>query len=296
MKKIIITAIISAVLTSCRTADNAFDASGVFEFEEITVSAEQQGRILNFDIQEGDRIEAGKTLGVIDTVQLYYQKLQLLKNAKSLDLQRPDVLKQAAALKSQIAQAEKDCARFKNLVDAGAANTKDLDDAKSRLANLNAQLEALNSTLAKSNESLRMQASGIEVQVLMIDDKLAKCRIYAPQDGEILAKYSKAGEYVAPGKPLFKIADTENVYLRAYMTNAQVSNLKTGGIVKVYADKGDDDYREYQGVITWISPTAEFTPKTVQTKDERQNLVYAVKILVHNDGFIKRGMYGEVSF
>ena len=296
MKKIIITAIISAVLTSCHTADNAFDASGVFEFEEITVSAEQQGRILNFDIQEGDRIEAGKTLGVIDTVQLYYQKLQLLKNAKSLDLQRPDVLKQAAALKSQIAQAEKDCARFKNLVDAGAANTKDLDDAKSRLANLNAQLEALNSTLAKSNESLRMQASGIEVQVLMIDDKLAKCRIYAPQDGEILAKYSKAGEYVAPGKPLFKIADTENVYLRAYMTNAQVSNLKTGGIVKVYADKGDDDYREYQGVITWISPTAEFTPKTVQTKDERQNLVYAVKILVHNDGFIKRGMYGEVSF
>ncbi len=297
MKKIALTAIVFAtILASCSRNNNKFDATGTFEATEIIVSAENTGKILSLTIEEGDNVQSGQQIGLIDTVQLYLQKMQLMKNAQSIDINRPDILKQIASLNNQIAQAKKDKQRFENLVSANAANKKDLDDITSKIKILTSQKEAMNSTLEKSNRSLQAQASGVETQVLMIDDKLSKSRISSPINGVVLTKYSNEGEFVTTGKPIFKVADINNIYLRAYVTTEQLTNIKIGQKVKVFAYKGAKDYKEYAGVITWIASQAEFTPKTIQTKDERENLVYAIKISVKNDGFIKRGMYGEVSF
>ena len=286
--------VVAMMASSCGAEQKGFDASGVFEAEETIVSAEASGRILSLNIEEGDEIPAGKTLGVIDTMQLHLQKLQLLKNAESIDFQRPDILKQLSSIETRIAQAETDRLRFEKLVAQDAANRKDLDDITTRINDLKAQKAALNSSLEKTGQSLSRQSEGVRIQVLQIDDKLSKCIISAPCGGTILAKYMREGEYAAPGKPIFKTADLSRMYLRAYFAYNQLANLKIGSTVKVFADDADGGYIEYQGVVTWISAQAEFTPKTVQTKDERQNLVYAVKILVNNDGKIKRGMYGQL--
>lgn len=295
-KTFAILSLTSLLAIACSNKDNDFDATGTFETTEVIVSSEAVGKILTLDLEEGQQVKAGQQLGLIDTTQLSLKRLQLLSNARSVDTQRPDILTQLSSLENQIAQAKKDKQRLENLVVAKAANQKDLDDVNSKLKILSSQLAATKSTLEKSNQSLQLQSSSISIQVEQIDDQLSKCRISSPITGTILTKYLNKGEYATNGKPIFKVADINNMYLRAYISNSQLSSIKVGQKVKVYADKGDKDYKQYDGVITWISSSAEFTPKTIQTKDERENLVYAIKVLVANDGFIKRGMYGEVKF
>ncbi len=285
-----------ALFSSCGNGAPKYDATGTFETTEVLVSAEASGRLLYFDIEEGMLLKAGEEVGVVDTVQLYLKKLQLEASLKSVEEQRPDILKQVAATKEQISAAQRERNRVANLLKVGAANQKQLDDAEDQLEVLRKQLVAQNSTLSNSHQSLTWQSSSVGIQVAQVEDQLKKCHITSPIIGTVLAKYAEAGELTAMGTPLFKVADTEQMYLRAYITSEQLSQVKLGQKVTVFSDYGTDEHKQYPGVVTWISDTSEFTPKTILTKNERANLVYAVKIAVHNDGLLKIGMYGGVEF
>ncbi len=285
----------SVIFTACNSSSE-FDATGTFEATEIIVSSEANGKLFFLNAEEGSRLTRGEEVGLVDTVQLYLKKLQLVASMKSVEKQRPDIRKQIAATREQIATAKRERARVENLLKANAANQKQLDDWDSQLALLQRQLDAQISSLQNSTESLNEQSSSVAIQVAQVEDQLQKCHIFSPISGTVLSKYAEPGELASTGKPLFKIADVENIYLRAYITSSQLSSVKLGDEVKVYADFGDDNRKEYPGTITWIADEAEFTPKTILTKDERANQVYAVKIAVRNDGTIKIGMYGEVKF
>ena len=278
-----------ALFSACGNGAPKYDATGTFETTEVLVSAEASGRLLYFDIEEGMLLKAGEEVGVVDTVQLYLKKLQLEASLKSVEEQRPDILKQISA-------AQRERIRVANLLKVGAANQKQLDDAEDQLEVLRKQLVAQNSTLSNSHQSLTWQSSSVGIQVAQVEDQLRKCHITSPITGTVLAKYAEAGELTAMGTPLFKVADTEQMYLRAYITSEQLSQVKLGQKVTVFSDYGTDEHKQYPGVVTWISDTSEFTPKTILTKNERANLVYAVKIAVHNDGLLKIGMYGGVEF
>lgn len=285
-----------ALFSACGNGAPKYDATGTFETTEVLVSAEASGRLLYFDIEEGMLLKAGEEVGVVDTVQLYLKKLQLEASLKSVEEQRPDILKQVAATKEQISAAQRERNRVANLLKVGAANQKQLDDAEDQLEVLRKQLVAQNSTLSNSHQSLTWQSSSVGIQVAQVEDQLKKCHITSPITGTVLAKYAEAGELTAMGTPLFKVADTEQMYLRAYITSEQLSQVKLGQKVTVFSDYGTDEHKQYPGVVTWISDTSEFTPKTILTKNERANLVYAVKIAVHNDGLLKIGMYRGVEF
>ena len=285
-----------ALFSACGNGAPKYDATGTFETTEVLVSAEASGRLLYFDIEEGMLLKAGEEIGVVDTVQLYLKKLQLEASIKSVEEQRPDILKQVAATKEQISAAGRERNRVANLLKVGAANQKQLDDAEDQLEVLRKQLVAQNSTLSNSHQSLTWQSSSVGIQVAQVEDQLKKCHITSPITGTVLAKYAEPGELTAMGTPLFKVADTEQMYLRAYITSEQLSQVKLGQKVTVFSDYGIDEHKQYPGVVTWISDTSEFTPKTILTKNERANLVYAVKIAVHNDGLLKIGMYGGVEF
>lgn len=285
-----------ALFSACGNGAPKYDATGTFETTEVLVSAEASGRLLYFDIEEGMLLKAGEEVGVVDTVQLYLKKLQLEASLKSVEEQRPDILKQVAATKEQISAAQRERNRVANLLKVGAANQKQLDDAEDQLEVLRKQLVAQNSTLSNSHQSLTWQSSSVGIQVAQVEDQLKKCHITSPIIGTVLAKYAEARELTAMGTPLFKVADTEQMYLRAYITSEQLSQVKLGQKVTVFSDYGTDEHKQYPGVVTWISDTSEFTPKTILTKNERANLVYAVKIAVHNDGLLKIGMYGGVEF
>ena len=285
-----------ALFSACGNGAPKYDATGTFETTEVLVSAEASGRLLYFDIEEGMLLKAGEEVGVVDTVQLYLKKLQLEASLKSVEEQRPDILKQVAATKEQISAAQRERNRVANLLKVGAANQKQLDDAEDQLEVLRKQLVAQNSTLSNSHQSLTWQSSSVGIQVAQVEDQLKKCHITSPITGTVLAKYAEAGELTAMGTPLFKVADTEQMYLRAYITSEQLSQVKLGQKVTVFSDYGTDEHKQYPGVVTWISDTSEFTPKTILTKNERANRVYAVKIAVHNDGLLKIGMYGGVEF
>lgn len=282
------------IMTACSGNKNDYDATGTFEATEITVSAEQNGRLLSFNITEGMKLEALQQVGLIDTVQLALQARALGATKESIANQRPDLTKQIAATRQQLEKAEMEQRRFEALFNDKAATQKQVDDAVSAVNVLRRQLEAQISSLNNTTQSLNSQMSATDIQRLQMLDQLQKCHIITPISGIVLNKYMEAGEFATIGKPLFKIADIENMYLRAYVTSAQLSNVKIGQGVKVFADFGGGDRKEYQGTVTWISERSEFTPKTILTKDERADLVYAVKIAVKNDGFIKIGMYGEV--
>ena len=282
-------------LSSCGNNRKTFDATGTFEATEVTVSSEASGKILSFDIREGQEVTSGRDIGVIDTVQLYLSKMQLLQSMTSVKSNRPDITKQIAALKEQIAKQQTERTRVENLLKAEAATQKQLDDINSTIVVLERQLDAMQSSLQNSASSIDAQSSAMEIQVAQIDDKLSKCIITSPVSGTILAKYTEAGELAVQGKPLFKVADTKRLFLRAYLTLAQLKDVKLGQSVTVYADFGGDNRREYKGTVTWISEKSEFTPKSIQTKDDRENLVYAVKIAIENDGYVKIGMYGELN-
>lgn len=282
------------ILAGCSRSES-FDATGTFEATEVTVSAEASGRILAFNVNEGDRIEQGQTVGTIDTVQLYLQKMQLERQIASVRSNRPDISKQVTALQEQIAQQETERTRVKRLLDDGAATTKQLDDIDALLKILNGQLEATLSTLRNNTASIDENSSSIELQIAQVEDRLAKCRIVSPVTGTVLAKYAETGELASTGRPLMKVADLDHIYLRAYFTSEQLAALQLGQEVTVTADFGADEQYEYPGHIIWIASESEFTPKNIQTRNTRANLVYAVKIAVENDGRLKIGLYGEVN-
>lgn len=293
MKRIWCYGLLSLLAVGCGNRDD-FDATGTFEATEVTVSAEANGRILCFDVEEGDSVEAAVPVGAIDTVQLYLQKLQLERQVASARSSRPDVRKQATALREQIAQQQTERRRVENLLKDGAATTKQLDDIDAQLKILQGQFDALLSTLHNNLASIDENSSAIELQIAQIEDKLSKCRIVSAVGGTVLAKYAEAGELAAVGRPLMKVADLGQVYLRAYFTSEQLSSLRLGQQVTVTADFGGDERIDYPGRITWIASESEFTPKSIQTRNSRANLVYAVKIAVKNDGRLKLGLYGEV--
>lgn len=295
MKKIFIVAA-AFIFAGCGVQNNNFDATGTFEATEVIVSAEAAGRIMTLNIDEGSVITAGQVLGTIDSLQLYLQKMMLVKNRSSVESNRPSVATQIAATKNQIDKQIVERARVEKLLASSAATTKQLDDINSAIEVLQSQLAAQLSTLENNVSSIDAQSSAIDIQIAQIADKLAKCTITSPMSGVVLAKYAQAGELSTIGKPLFKVADIEHLFLRAYVTSGQLSQIKLGQKVKVMADFGGKKQIQYGGVIDWISDKSEFTPKTIQTKDDRENLVYAVKIAVVNDGVIKIGMYGEVIF
>ena len=293
MRRIWICAAVSLTVTACGRGGD-FDATGTFEATEVVVSAEAAGRILRFDAEEGDVLGAGRQVGAIDTVQLYLQKLQLERQRASVRSGRPDISKQASSLREQIAKQQTERRRVESLLRDGAATAKQLDDIDAQLRVLNGQLDALLSTLENNALSIDENSSAIELQIAQIEDRLAKCRIASPIGGTVLAKYAEAGELASVGKPLMKVADLEHMHLRAYFTSDQLAGLELGQRVTVTADVGGEQQVDYPGRIVWIASESEFTPKTIQTRDSRANLVYAVKIAVENDGKLKIGLYGEV--
>lgn len=284
------------LFSACSRGNGTFDATGTFEATEILVSSEANGKIMELNIEEGDRLDAGAVVGYVDSTQLYLKKMQLSAGLRSVDIRKPDIRKQIAALEQQIATARTEQQRMENLVKAKAGNQKQVDDIVNNIKYLQKQLDAQYSTLNKTTGGADAEAESILYQIMQLDDQLQKSRITNPQSGTVLVKYAEPGEVTAAGKPLYKIADTDLLYLRAYITADQLSTLKLGQTVRVYADYGAADRREYPGTITWISDKSEFTPKGIQTKDERANLVYAIKIAVKNDGFLKIGQYGETVF
>ena len=281
---------------SCVEGNKAYDASGVFESTEVTVSAEGNGKILSLDIQEGDRLEAGQIVGCIDTVQLHLSEVQLEASRRAVGSGRLDISRQIAALESQIGKQRQELDRFTKLEKAGASNRKQVEDIQAQIETLERQLAAQEESLNSSNRNVSGQADALEAQIEQIRDRIRKCVITSPVAGTVLAKYSEAGEFAALGRALFKVADIDNIRLRAYITADQLTTLKLGQQVRVFADQGSSGRKEYAGTLIWISDKAEFTPKTIQTRDERANLVYAVKIAVENDGLIKLGMYGDIKF
>lgn len=295
MKKMIIAGVV-LVLSACGTKEKAYDATGTFEATETTVSAEQSGVLMTFALNEGDEIDEGREVGLIDTTQIWLKIIQTKASKAVYQSQKPDMEKQIAVTREQLAKAQKEQRRYQELVNDGAAPRKMLDDATSQVQVLQRQLTAQMSSLSVNTNALNKQMAATDVQVSQLYDQLRKCHILAPVQGTVLEKYVERGEFVAMGKPLFKIADVSKMYIRAYVTSAQLQQVKVGQQVKVFADYGGGQKKEYSGTVSWISSRSEFTPKTILTDDERADLVYAVKIAVNNDGYIKIGMYGEVKF
>ena len=281
---------------ACSNNKTDYDASGIFESTEVIVSSQVSGQLMEFTVTEGQQLQADSYLGYVDTTQLYLKKQQLMASRTAVSSRSISVPRQIASLKEQIATQKRELARFGNLVKLNAANQKQVDDIQSQLSVLEKQLAAQTELLVNNNQGISGESTALESQIAQIEDQLLKSRITSPIQGTVLTKYAEQGEFTAPGKALFKVSDMQQMYLRAYITSDQLTQLKQGQPVTVYADFGEDKMRTYPGTISWIADKAEFTPKTIQTRNERANLVYAVKIAVTNNGYLKNGMYGEVKF
>ncbi|WP_164111860.1 MULTISPECIES: HlyD family secretion protein [Sphingobacterium] len=299
MKHLLISIIIAGNLlttVSCNNKQETFDASGSFEAEETIISAEAQGVLKTFDIQEGQALQAGQNIGYIDSIQLYLKKKQLETQVTALLGKKPNIPVQLSALQEQLRTAEREKNRIENLVKGDAATPKQLDDIKAQVEVLKKQIEAQKSSLSILSDGISKDVVPLQVQIEQLEDQLSKCKLINPINGTVLTKYAEANEMASIGKPLYKIADLSNVMLRAYVTGNQLPQIKLNQQVNVLTDDGKAGYRQVEGIVTWISDKAEFTPKTIQTKDERANMVYAIKVKVKNDGLFKIGMYGEIKF
>ena len=296
MKKIIAMAGVALVLNACGRKERQYDATGVFEATETTVYAEQTGALLTFNVEEGDTVGQNREVGLIDTTQLWLKMKQAEAMKSVYQSQKPEQEKQIAVTRQQLAKAKQDQQRYKELVADGAAPAKMLDDANSQVEVLQRQLDAQLSSLRVNTNALDKQMDATDVQAEQLRDQIRKCHILVPAKGTVIEKYVERGEFVSAGKPLFRMADTENMFIRAYVTSAQLENIKTGQKATVFADYGNGGKKEYEGRVTWISSRSEFTPKTILTDDERADLVYAVKVAIKGDGYVKMGMYGEVLF
>ena len=297
MKNSIISIFFFALLiVSCKNENGMRDASGTFEAIETIVSAEANGKILELNIEEGNLIKQDQQVGYIDSLQLHLTRLQLMQNRKAILSGRPDVTTQIESLQKELENAMNDKKRIENLVKGEVASQKQLDDANTRVSVLQSKIDAQKSVLGTTTSTLNEQSNTVEFQLAQVEDQLRKCRIVNPVTGTVLTKYANAYEMVSTGKPLYKIADLSTIILRAYITGNQLPNIKLNQKVKVYTDDGKGGFKETEGSISWINDKAEFMPKTIQTKDERANMVYAIKINVKNDGAYKIGMYGEIKF
>ncbi len=324
MKKLLTLASLALLMAACGNKEKEYDSTGTFEATEVTVSAKSSGELKSFEVEEGGEVENGRVVGHIDAYQLHLKKeqletsrgqlsankRQLASTRNATDSRRLDLEEQVSSITQQIANAQRERQRFAELVKDGAVARKQLDDINYQIKVLEKQLEATRDQIRSNNESLRQQsdgiaaqidgidaqAAGLEAQLRQLDDQIANTEIVAPLSGTVLEKYVERGEFVSTGKPLFKVADTRNMYMRAYVSSALLKDIKVGQKVKVMADYGDGQRKEYEGTVSWISNRSEFTPKTILTDDERADLVYAVKVAVKNDGFLKIGMYGEVKF
>ena len=268
----------AALLTACGNNSGDYDASGVFETTEVIVSARGTGEIKYLNVEEGQTVKADQPLGELDMTQLVLKKQQLHAGKDAATSRKLNTTQQVASLRQQIANLRSEQARFKALLKDGAATQKQVDDIGYQIATLQKQLAATNEQVVTANQSIDGQSAGFDAQIGQVDDMMRQAVITSPINGVIL----------------FKVADVSDMKLRAYVTADLLTGLKIGQKVKVYADQGADGRKEYEGTVSWISSEAEFTPKTIQTRDERSNLVYAIKITVRNDGLIKRGMYGDV--
>jgi HlyD family secretion protein len=310
MKNIFTASLLILLATSCRQNKIETDASGVFESDEVIVSAEQSGKLLSFPIKEGDTLAKGVITGNIDMSNTQLQKQQIQASIAALKQKTTNpnpqielIKKQLAVQQSQLDQQLRERTRTENLLKADAATQKQLDDINAAIDQLQKQIAVSrqqialdNSNISTQNRTIFSEQGPMEKSVAQIQDQIDKGQIVNPIKGTILIKYALEGEMTTMGKALYKIANLDTLTLRAYVTGAQLTEVKLGQPVKVYTDEGASKYREYAGQVYWISDKSEFTPKTIQTKDERANLVYAVKIRVKNDGYLKLGMYGEVKF
>lgn len=299
---------IGAVLSGCGGNNNGADASGTFEAEEVIVSAELTGKILSLNLREGQEVPDGAVVGVIDAENLALQKEQVEATIEALRLKTADVTPQVRLLEEQLSvqQAqlqtlEREKIRTENLVKSDAATPRQLDDIvsqidvlKKQMAVTQQQIAVQRNTVATQNRSILSEQKPLEKRVAQLSDQLEQSNIVNPIKGTVLTKYAETGEMTSVGKALYKIANLDTLTLRAYVTGAQLPQIKLNQPVQVLVDSGAHHYRSYPGTITWIADKAEFTPKTIQTKDERANLVYAIKVRVPNDGYLKIGMYGEV--
>ncbi len=318
--KIII--ILATIALSCNNKNNQFDATGTFESEEVIISAEASGKLTQFAIEEGSQLKAGQQVGTIDCSNVGLQKQQAQASLEAINQRTNSASPQILILQQQIAAQqsninvqkeqltvlEREQKRIQNLVKADAVPSKQLDDINGQIAVLNQQITAAQSQITVLQNQIKAQRDQVAIQnrgilsesdpqrlrVAQIEDQLSRCTITNPLTGTVLTKYAEANEITAPGKALYKIAALDTLTLRAYVTGNQLPTIKLNQSVQVLVDNGDGGYKTTTGIIQWISSKAEFTPKTIQTKEERQNLVYAIKIKVANDGYLKIGMYGEV--
>ena len=297
-------------LLACGKKSSEFDAQGSFEAEEVMVAAEVSGKIISLDVDEGDSLSASQVVGKIDDHNLSLQKEQVAASIDALSQKTTSVQPQVDLLNEQLAlqavqlkNAQKELVRVEGLYKKDAATAKQVDDIKYQVETLQKQIDVTREQIqlqkainTSQNRSILSEKKPLEKKAAQIDDMVAKAAVVNPIGGVVITRYAEAGEIAQAGKALYKIADLTELTLRAYITGDQLTTLKIGQPVKVFIDNGADAYKEYQGVLTWIASKAEFTPKTIQTKDERANLVYAVKIKVKNDGLLKIGMYAEVKF
>lgn len=281
-------------MASCKQGKE-YDATGIFEATTVTVSAETAGKIMSMTVAEGDSVFMGSVIGQIDTTLLFLQKEQIMSRHTATHSSLPDISAQTSALRSQISHAQSEVERQSRLLADGATTQKNYDDAMSQLRTLQAQLDGVMSSLSTSTNTINDNAISVQYQVEEISEQISKSTVHAPLTGTVLERYAEPGEFAVTGKPLYKIADLNNVYLRSYFTANQLAGVKIGQKVTVIADFGGDEQYECPGTVTWIAQQSEFTPKSIQTNDTRANLVYAVKIRVNNkEGLLKLGQYGEV--
>ncbi|HMU46443.1 MAG TPA: efflux RND transporter periplasmic adaptor subunit [Chitinophagaceae bacterium] len=300
----------AVLLAACNGNGNDFDASGTFEADEVIVSSELSGKITSFNLEEGMMIPKDSIIGTIDATNIALQKEQVEASIEALNQKTADVSPQVKLLQDQIAVQKSQLdnllherTRTENLLKADAATQKQLDDINNNIDVLNKQINVTQqqinvqqNNIATQNRGILSESKPLSKRAAQLKDQLDKANIINPVSGTVITKYAEAGEVTNAGKALYKIADLSEITLRAYITGGQLSEVKLGQQVKVLVDDGDDKYKEFPGTITWVSDKAEFTPKTIQTKEERANLVYAMKIKVKNDGTMKIGMYGEVKF
>lgn len=310
MKKIFVLASITFLLASCSDHKKDYDATGTFEATEVTVAAKSSGELKSFNLSEGQNVQANQVVGKIDDFQLQQKQeeltateQQLDENASATSSRQLNIQEQLASLSEQITNEEKEQKRYAELVKDGAVPRKQLDDINNHIKVLQRQYDATRNQINSNNTSLKKQAlainaqkQGIKAQKRQIEDQINNTQISSPISGVVLEKYVEKGEFVSTSKPLFKVADTKTMFIRAYVTSKQLKNIKLGQKATVMADYGNGQKKQYNGIITWISSRSEFTPKTILTDDERADLVYAVKIQFQNDDYVKIGMYGEVKF
>ena len=298
------------LLFACKGSQQQFDAQGTFEADEVIVSAEIPGRITALHITEGDTLQTGTIIGTIDATNLTLQKAQVEASIEALQAKTADVqpqvqylLDQKKVQQTQLNNLQYEQERITKLLAKDAATRKQLDDilyqiniVQQQIKVTEQQIAVQRNNVATQNRSILSEASPLAKRAAQIDDQITRANITAPISGTVLTKYATTGEVTSTGKGLFKMADVSSLFLRAYVTSDQLSKLKLGQTVTVWTDKGKDAYQEHKGIITWISDKAEFTPKTIQTKEERAHLVYAIKIKVPNNGYLKIGMYADVTF